>query len=141
MSGNVWEWVSDWYDRDYYKNSPKNNPAGGGLQADKKRFSVAVPGASIRGSWWHRFRLWDVPSTRGNVSGFRVVLSSAVVIFCVLEILFSGLNSPLRKGVVGVVIARSRVTKQSHGRLGGRLGLDIIFDFAIITYQINGEMF
>lgn len=28
MSGNVWEWVSDWYGTDYYKKSPKDNPRG-----------------------------------------------------------------------------------------------------------------
>ena len=43
MMGSVWEWVSDWYQDDYYKTSPVNNP-----QGPKERQSWRV----IRGGSW-----------------------------------------------------------------------------------------
>jgi len=30
MTGNVWQWVADWYDSSYYANSPNKNPTGPG---------------------------------------------------------------------------------------------------------------
>jgi formylglycine-generating enzyme len=28
MAGNVWEWVNDWWQADYYSSTPYNNPTG-----------------------------------------------------------------------------------------------------------------
>ncbi len=43
MSGNVWEWVSDWFDPGYFHNSPEENPQG----PSSGTFRV------IRGGGWH----------------------------------------------------------------------------------------
>ena len=42
MSGNVSEWVGDWYDSSYYKNSPIADPKGGNSGGSR----------SLRGGSW-----------------------------------------------------------------------------------------
>jgi formylglycine-generating enzyme required for sulfatase activity len=34
VAGNVFEWVGDWFDRDYYQTSPKRNPPGPATRTD-----------------------------------------------------------------------------------------------------------
>jgi sulfatase modifying factor 1 len=50
MAGNVWQFINDWYGRDYYAYSPTNNPPGpasGSLMPDGK------PYRGMRGGNWY----------------------------------------------------------------------------------------
>jgi formylglycine-generating enzyme len=70
MTGNSWNWCSDWYGKDYYKISPQNAPTG----PDTGECRV------WRGGSWYcneitcriTIRICGMPNDNGGGSGFRV---------------------------------------------------------------------
>lgn len=73
MAGNVWQWVQDRYDRDYYRQSPRRNPKGDPFGANRilKGGSVYQQATFLRVS----YRDYQDPDKRANCVGFRLALS------------------------------------------------------------------
>lgn len=73
MSGNVSEWCSDWYDPDYYSESPSNNPQG----PSRGDYRVYRGGSWNRGARGCRssYRHDNVANQRYNSLGLRLALS------------------------------------------------------------------
>jgi len=70
MRGNVWEWTADWFDREFYTNSPVDDPRG----PERGQIKVVRGGDSRFIGEFCRIDYAMLPPWKGNpMVGFRVV--------------------------------------------------------------------
>jgi formylglycine-generating enzyme required for sulfatase activity len=73
LTGNVWEWTSDWYLSDYYAKAPQDGPKG----PDDGVSKVLRGGAWFNGPETVRttYRSWNFPALRNFYNGLRLAAS------------------------------------------------------------------
>ena len=74
MSGNVWEWCSDWYSMNYYNVSPMRNPQGPSMGTQRVRRGGCWDNKESACRITHRDYLQ--PSNPSNFVGLRLVMEA-----------------------------------------------------------------
>jgi formylglycine-generating enzyme required for sulfatase activity len=74
MVGNVWEWVHDWYDPDYYSVSPANNPTGPDMVEEQFRVQRGGSFESDLNTLYITIRARSKPDKVDYRKGFRCVI-------------------------------------------------------------------
>jgi formylglycine-generating enzyme required for sulfatase activity len=74
MEGNTLEWVADWYQADYYPNSPTDNPQGPDKGIQRSVRSSAFNSGANQTQAFNRF--YSSPDTQRNNLGFRCVVEA-----------------------------------------------------------------
>lgn len=72
MSGNVWEWVNDWYSDKYYASSPRKNPKG--PTTGDKRVLRGGSWATAPGDSRTYYRNYLPADYKNEIIGFRVLM-------------------------------------------------------------------
>ncbi|MBL8173190.1 MAG: SUMF1/EgtB/PvdO family nonheme iron enzyme [Bryobacterales bacterium] len=116
VAGNVWEWVNDWYGRDYYRASSADNPPGpsrGSPMPDGKPYRTLRGGSWYNGEYGHSrvsnrnpsyYRGPRDPDHPYYAIGFRVLFTSGFSVASAAEQRTAGLFLNAAKAAPGYTL-------------------------------------